>query len=136
METQNKTTLDIIQELIAIYTTRQDVVEKLTSKASKEATGFMSDAKHQSEHFISELMGELSAFGDGVQDSPDRDNEYQQLWKAKLSSLDSLNAEQASGLFSELENKLGSIYTDILSNKDLPDSLRQILLLQQAQIVV
>ena len=92
METQSKTPVEIVQELIAIHTTRKEVVDKLkeipvTGNVADKLPGIIK----QSDQFISELMNELSNFGDAVQGSVDRDNEYQEIWKKGLQNIDAMN---------------------------------------------
>ncbi len=135
METQNKTALDIVQELIAIHTTRKDAVDKLSVKSNAERKQVMASAKQQSDYFIEELLTELSTFGDLVQDSPDRDNEYQHLWKNELSNLESLTSEEAAGIFSKLESALKEIYSTVMETKELPETLMQILSSQKEQLL-
>lgn len=135
METQNKSALDIVQELIVILTTRKDAIDKLSVKQGSEVNqSVMLSAKQQSNHFISELMSELSTFGDAVQDSSDRDNEYQLIWKNALKNFDAVPPQEATGIFEKLENALKIIYDSVLETKELPDSLVQILLAQKEQI--
>ncbi len=135
METQNKTALDIVQELIAIHTTRKEVIDKLSAKqGSEENHSVMVAAKQQSDHFITELLAELSTFGDAVQDSTDRDNEYQLTWKNALKNFDSMPHQEATGIFEKLENTLKNICDTVIETKELPDSLMQVLLAQKEQL--
>jgi hypothetical protein len=135
METKNKTALDIVQELIAIHTTRKEVIDKLSVKqGSEENQSVIVAAKQQSDHFITELLTELSTFGDAVQDSIDRDNEYQLTWKNEFKNFNAVSLHEAMGIFEKLENALKIIYDSVLETKELPDSLVQILSAQRDQI--
>ncbi len=134
METQNKTALDIIQELIAIHTTRKDVVEKLSAKQEQKDQSVLMPAKEQSDRFTTELLTELSTFGDAVQDSSDRDNEYQQIWKNELNNIDSMQPQDAAVIFDKLENALKHIYDTVMETKELPDSLVEVLSSQKEEL--
>lgn len=135
METQNKTALDIVQELIAIHTTRKEVIDKLSLKqGSEENHSVLVAAKQQSDHVITELLAELSTFGDAVQDSIDRDNEYQLIWKNELQNFDAVPFQEAKGIFEKLENALKQIYNTVIETKELPDSLVQVLSAQREQL--
>ncbi len=136
MESQIKSPVEIVQELIAIHTTRKEAVDKLT--AGQVAGNFaekLSSSKQQSDEFISELMSELSNFGDGVSAGVDRDNEYQQSWKNVSVNVNETNAVDAEATFQDMENTLKKYYSDIIeSQSGLPVSLQEILTKQAAKI--
>jgi uncharacterized protein YicC (UPF0701 family) len=136
METQNKTPVEIVQELIAIHTTRKEVVDKLKQI---QVTGNVADKLQgiikQSDQFISELMNELSNFGDAVPGEVNRENEYQVMWKNALINVDTMNPQEGEQIFQALENSLKKIYHDILDKvSELPASLQEIVTKQEAKL--
>ncbi len=136
METQNKTPVEIVQELIAIHTTRKEVVDKLKQI---QVTGNVADKLQgiikQSDQFISELMNELSNFGDAVPGEVNRENEYQVMWKNALINVDTMNPQEGEQIFQALENSLKKMYHDILDKvSELPASLQEIVTKQEAKL--
>ncbi len=136
METQNKTPVEIVQELIAIHTTRKEVVDKLKKI---QVTGNVADKLpgiiKQSDQFISELMNELSNFGDAVPGEVNRENEYQVMWKNALINVDTMNPQEGEQIFQALENSLKKMYHDILDKvSELPASLQEIVTKQEAKL--
>lgn len=129
METTTKTPVEIIQELLAIYTTRKDAVEKLKVKNLADAEVVkLTHAAEQSDEFIADLMNELSNYGDAVMANVDRENEYQQIWKSSLEKIDTIPPPEGEQLFNTMENTLKKMYQHILdTNADLPDSVVKIL---------
>lgn len=133
MDTQTKTPVEIVQELIAIHTTRKEAVEKLKLSATegtraKTATG-------QSDQFIAALMNELSTFGDAVQSEAGRENDYQTTYKNMLAEIDTMSPQQQEQAFQELEEKLKAVYQTLLETKaDLPESLQTLLAEQKEQL--
>lgn len=129
MEMKIKAPVEIIQELIAIHTTRIEMVEKCTDKAFTPAakTSFKS-AKQQSKKYTAELMSELSNFGDAVMASVDHQNEYQVMYKNALGKIDTMTPQEAEHTFQSLELALKNIYESILETKaDLPIVLQEML---------
>lgn len=128
MESLAKTPVEIVQELIAVHTTRKEAVEKLTTKSpGEELTVRLSTSAQQSDQFIAELMDELSNYGDSVQAGVDRENEYQVLWKETLSNIDDINPDQSSRAFEKLEESLRQFYAGIReTGTELPASLQEI----------
>jgi predicted RNase H-like nuclease (RuvC/YqgF family) len=136
METQNKTPVEIVQELIAIHTTRKEVVDKLKQI---QVTGNVADKLQgiikQSDQFISELMNELSNFGDAVPGEVNRENEYQVMWKNAFINVDTMNPQEGEQIFQALENSLKKMYHDILDKvSELPASLQEIVTKQEAKL--
>ena len=133
---QNKTPIEITQELIAIHTTRNEVLDKIREK---EIEGDWSDkfsALHaQSDQFIMELMAELSNFGDSVQSHVDRTDEYHTASQNMLNQIDSLNPSDLSSEWDQLEKILRKIYRDILEiGSELPESLAAIVAAQAGRL--
>ena len=95
-----KPPVEIIQELIAIHTTRIEMVEKFNGKAliPDVKTSFKS-AKQQSEKYTEELMSELSNFGDAVMGSVNNENEYQVMYKNVLGKIDAMTPQEAEHTF-------------------------------------
>ena len=131
MEIQTKTPVEIVQELIALHTTRKEACERL---------GMPGDDKNaatalQSDQFIAELMNELSNYGDGVQSVADRDNEYQALYKKALGDMDTMQDQERTETFKAMENSLKNMYGSILeTNTDLPDPLHEIITTQLGKL--
>lgn len=136
MDIQNKTPIDILQELITIHTSRIDVAEKLTKKQVAESLiKKLSAAKQQSHQFTSELMNELSGFGDAVHDGSALESEYEMIWKNTVGNIDAINAGDDVPVFAELEDSLKKIYQNILQEKTgLPDSIRELLAIQSGKL--
>lgn len=128
MENLAKTPVEIVQELIAIHTTRKEAVDKLTTQTSgEELTAKLSASAQQSDQFIAELMDELSNYGDSVQAGVDRQNEYQVRWKETLSNIDGMNTEEYGQAFEKLEDSLRQFYAGIKEpGVELPASLQEI----------
>jgi ABC-type transporter MlaC component len=136
METQNKTPVEIVQELIAIHTTRKEVVDKLKEKqVTGNGTGELSAITQQSDQFITELMNELSNFGDAVQGDVDRENEYQVICKKALANIDTISPQEYQRTFEALEQSLKKIYENILNTaSELPASFQEILTKQAGKL--
>lgn len=136
MELKIKSPVEIIQELIAIHTTRIEMVEKCEEKALTPAvkTSFKS-AKQQSKKYTEELLSELSNFGDAVMASVDHQNEYQVMYKNVLGKIDAMAPQEAEHTFQSLEIALKNIYESILETKaDLPAALQEMLSKQAKSI--
>lgn len=119
-----KKPVDILQELIAIHTTRIEVGNRLESSAGAP---ILNALKNQSTHFITELMNELSNYGDAVTSTTERDNEYQEIWTKSLSRLNSLSTNDSKGILNKMEENLIKIYSEILEDiSALPESVLKI----------
>ncbi len=129
MENLAKTPVEIVQELIAVHTTRKEAVDKLTTKSpEEELAAKLSASEQQSDQFITELMNELSNYGDSVKDNVDRENEYQIRWKETSGNIDGMNQEEYRQVFEKLEDSLHQFYADILeTGTELPASLQEII---------
>ncbi|MEJ7769481.1 MAG: hypothetical protein WKF89_16805 [Chitinophagaceae bacterium] len=129
MEMQTKTPVAVLQEIIALLSTRKEICEKLKqNKAAGELAGKLDAVVIQSDEFIAELLNELSEFGDAVQGDVERENEYQHKWKSMMSDIDTMSSDVLSNSFQSLEALLSSFYhTTIETNTDLPESLLVVL---------
>ena len=132
MTTSTKTPVQIIQELIALHTTRKEVVQKMTAKEHGEDLGDLKEkllsAAKQSDEFIVSLMNELSNYGDGVSPMVERGNEYQQTWKNALAKIDTASPDELKEIFELLEDHLRKFYETIFSTQaDLPQSIEEML---------
>lgn len=136
MENLAKTPVEIVQELIAVYTTRKEAVDKLTTKSpGEELTAKLSTSAQQSDQFIAELMNELSNYGDSVKDNVDRENEYQIRWKETSGNIDGMNPEEYRQVFEKLEDSLHKFYAGIQeTGTELPASLQEILTRQAEEL--
>ena len=103
-----KKPVNILQELIAIHTTSILVGNRLESNAGAPTLNVL---KNQSTHFITELMNELSNYGDAVTSTTERDNEYQEIWTKSLSRLNSLSTNDGKGILNKMEENLIKIYS-------------------------
>lgn len=131
MDTQTKSPVEIVQELIAIHTTRKEAVEKLQLPEGAQSQ----KAARQSDEFIAALMSELSNFGDAVQSEAGRENDYQTTYKKILPEIDNMTPQQHQQAFGELEAKLKEVYDRLMETKDeLPESLQTILTQQKEQL--
>lgn len=136
MENLAKTPVEIVQELIAIHTTRKEAVDKLTTKTpGEELSAKLSASAQQSDRFIAELMNELSNYGDSVKDGVDRENEYQVRWKETLNNIDGMKPEEYSQAFEKLEDSLRQYYAGIQeTGTELPASLQEMLTSQAEEL--
>ncbi len=136
MESEIKTPVEIVQEFIAIHTTRKEAVYKFKNKQVAEDMGNkLSAAMQQSDQFIAQLMNELSNYGDAVPATADRENEYQLLWKKTLVNMDEMNPQVYAKTFQTLEDSLKKLYQNIAEAKtELPASLVEILNSQSGKL--
>jgi hypothetical protein len=136
MESQTSTPVGIVQELIAIHTTRIEAAGKLKEKELPEdVSAKLTAASQQSDQFITELMNELSNFGDAVQSDVDRDNEYAKIWKNALGNIDSADSQENAQTFQALEDKLKKVYQDFLeSTAEMSPSLQEIISKQEEKL--
>jgi hypothetical protein len=136
MAEEIKTPVQIIQELIALHTTRKESAEKLDSNNPSGSNHVkFTNAARQSEQFMSELLEELSAFGDAVQGDVDRENEYHNLWTNTLAKNDSLNEQQSVQTFENMERTLVKMYEQYLSiETELATTLREMLAKQAKEL--
>lgn len=134
MVEEGKTPIVILQELMAMLTTRKEACEKMLSKnPNEEITAKLNECLGKSDEFISQLMDELTQFGDSVMGEVNRDNEYQNLWRNALKNIDTASAMELYKTFSEMEDNLGQTYSELTAEgNELPVSLQE-LLQKQAQ---
>jgi len=117
--------VDILQELIAILTTRIDAVSKLIMPPEEEKAQVI---VKQSERFINELVEELSNYGDAVQATAERDNQYQNSWKQVLRTVAGMPPDESEKIFYSLEQSLKSIYNELLDEENqLPPSIYKLI---------
>ena len=134
MNTTTQTPVQILQELIAIHTTRIELTEKLAGPDTQSGiTGRLAHIRQQSELFTKELMSELSQFGDSIPGSVDNDNPYQQKYREVLGSLD--GSANRAGTLEELETILVSTYKDYLSKTTMEAETIQLLIQKQAAAI-
>lgn len=133
---KTKTSLEVIQELLSIHTSRIEMVEKCSGKDLSEDTKMkLSSAKQQSEKYTKALMIELSKFGDAVSSTVDNQNEYQEMYKGVLGKFDGMTPQEIEHAFQSLETALKNIYQNILQTQtDLPTSAQEILVKQNSGI--
>jgi hypothetical protein len=133
---EGKTPVVILQELMAMLTTRKEACEKILSKNPNEETAVkLNECLVKSDEFISELMGELTQFGDSVMGEVNRDNEYQNLWRNALKNIDTASDMELYKTFLEMEKNLTQRYNELTADEnELPVSLQELLQKQVQEI--
>ena len=117
METTSQTPVQAIQELVAIHSTRIELAEKLLEKDLPGNLAVkLEKIKKQSQDFTTELMGELSNFGDAVMGSVDNNNPYQTRYKETLANMDQIEKDETDKLVNSFEETLKSIYQGYADN--------------------
>lgn len=129
---QGKTAINILQELIAILTTRKETCEKILEKKPDAAIAEkLTSISEQSMQFIRALMEELTQFGDAVMAEVSRDNQYHMLWKQTMENIEHKNPAELSQNFMQMEEALKNIYNEFVdSSADMPTSLHELLIKQ------
>lgn len=123
--------MDIVQELLAILTTRAEALERLSFSEGFNVKEILSN----NQMMIDDLMNELSNFGDAVKSTAVRDNAYQQLWTANLDNIETIEEDDADILFSKLEQLLQKYYTEILiGQNEIAEPFLSILKKQQSDL--
>lgn len=131
------TAVQVLQELIAIHTIRVEAGERLQGIAPSPAfTSKLVAATQQSKGYISDLMEELSKFGDGVPADVDRDNPYHTLWVDELTHLDTMDSQDAEKLFTRMESSLPPLYSNYnASQSELPAAISSMLSHQSGELL-
>lgn len=136
MESIQKTPVEVVQELLAVHTTRKEVMEKTMGNGA--AAGLASRAQAaaaQSDAAIAALMAELSQFGDAVSASVNRENPYQETYKQSLDTLNAPDAAATGVAFQNLEEALHATYKDVIdAQTDLPQSLQELIQKQYREL--
>jgi hypothetical protein len=135
--TKTKTPVEIVQEFLAIHTTRKEAMGKLTALrlTSETAAEVMAAAQHNDEA-IAAWMGELSNYGDGVMANVDRENDYQRIYKNALGMIEAMTPQERAETFTSLEDSLKKTYKDtITANTELPASINEILNSQLSRLI-
>ncbi len=113
-----KSPVNIIQELLAIHTTRRDAYSKIKQETNDEQLkNKLNAAIVQSEQFIEELMSELSQFGDAVSGDVDRDNIFINTWKNSIDTVETMDKEELTNIVQNMEDSLQRYYKEFI---DLP----------------
>lgn len=105
-----------LEDLIGILNNRKELLEKLIKKFPRSHDGHKTFFQYhkQTKKFLSVLLVELSAYGDGTA-GPDPHNEYNDYWKAALKKWDSINHHRLIPFWRELENILKDTYKKMLA---------------------
>lgn len=129
---QGKTSINILQELIAMLTTRKEIAGKILEKRPDAAiTEMLSSSSHQSEEYIKALMEELTEFGDTVMGEVSRDNQYHKLWNQTMENIENKNLAELSQNFMQMEEALKNTYNEFVDfSTDTPTSLHELLIKQ------
>jgi len=118
METTAKAPVNIVQELIAMHTTRKEAYEKLQhADVVADLKAKLTAGISQSDEFISELMNELSEFGDGVSGEVDRTTEFFTIWKNSMANLENMGKQELSQIYNQLETTLKKNYQQYLDTQ-------------------
>ena len=136
MEIQEKTQVQILQDLIAVLNNRKELIEKLSKKfpALQDGNKSLSQYKTQTKKFIAALLAELSAYGDATGEA-DPDNDYNNYWKTALKKWDTISQHRAVTILSALEQLLANMYKTILdAPSELPASFKTLLVDQLAEL--
>jgi hypothetical protein len=136
MQNQTVTPVQVVQELIAMLTTRKEAIDRIMSKpdAGSLVAGLRKEAQ-QTDHFISGLQTELSAFGDAVMADVDRDNTYHSLWREGLGLEGTASATELHGHFKKMDEALVKEYQQYTSSSiQLPPGLSELLHQQLAAL--
>jgi hypothetical protein len=133
METQQRTPVEIVQELIGVHATRKEASEKIMqNKAGNSIYEQAGNAAKQSDGFIAELMSELSQFGDAVGAEASRDNPYQETYKQAIPQIEEGDASYLQQTFQQLEQSLHATYRQIAETQTgLPESVKEMVRKQQ-----
>lgn len=124
--------VDIVQELIAILTTRAEAATRLKPFALNTLNASVAD---ESTNWVRQLTEELSDFGDAVQPIANRENKYQQAWIVALANLDEQSRTGNEEEWQKMEALLKEHYKHILSKEDvLPASLVKMIRQQDKDI--
>lgn len=127
--------MSIIQELLAILTTRKEASAEIISRSVDSSnSNNMENVKDQSSRFIKDLMAELTQFGDGVSGDADRNNDYQNQWREALKS-EEKEGNVLVNTFNSMEQTLLQFYRQILSEgNELQDSLKTLISNQEKEL--
>jgi hypothetical protein len=136
METLGKSAVNIIQELIAIHTTRKEAYSRMKDKTNdQQFNDKLSKALEQSGKASAALLNELSEFGDGVSGAVDLDIEFNNIWKNALNNFDSITTPELVSLYNNMEASLQRAYRHYIENGvELTDPLKD-LLRRQSQMI-
>ncbi len=132
MEQAEKTTVSIIQELIAIHSTRVEASSRLETDENESS---LRNAGVESEKFLEELLSELSQYGDAVSATAERNNAYQDIWTKNLTGIEGLDPAQKLEIFANMENSLATIYAEILLKPELLHASLLEMIRRQKQVV-
>ncbi|HVG41236.1 MAG TPA: hypothetical protein VM888_06465 [Chitinophagaceae bacterium] len=135
---EGKTPITILQELMAMLTTRKEACEKILGKSPDEETkAKLTTCTAQSDVFLNALMSELTQFGDAVMGEVERDNAYQNHWRDALKKADAASAMELYETFAVMEGSLAKTYNELVADgSELPDSLQELLKKQAQEIPV
>ena len=111
METAGKSPVNIVQELIAIHTTRMEAYKRIKEKVDDAGfTNSLNKCIEQSDRYSKELLDELSEFGDAVAAEVDQDVAFNNVWKNALKDFDGMDPAGLRSLFDAMEESLKKTY--------------------------
>jgi hypothetical protein len=133
---ESKSAEQLLEDLTGILNNRKELLEKIVKKFPRSHDGhktFVQYAK-QTKKFLSALLAELSAYGDGSA-GPDPINAYNDYWRAALKKWDTINNHRLIPFWRGLENILRNIYKKLLTlTAVLPPSFQTILVAQLQEL--
>lgn len=127
---EKKTPVIILQELIAVLTTRKEPCENIIQKNPRQegAVNNLKSCNEQSTQYINELMSELSEYGDAVMGEVDRNNKYHDLWYQALTNFNSTSELELLKIFEAMEGSLAELYRGFADvSAELPLTLQETL---------
>lgn len=132
---ETKTPVDVVEEALALQTIRKEAAERLAQRTNGEGAAEFSTEQQNTDKAISQLMAELSQFGDAVKGAGREQNEVQTIWNDAVTKLDTLNAEQSRQTMHQLKAAMQQQYQQLLSeDHSLPESLQQLLQKQMGEL--
>lgn len=134
METQTKTTIAFLQELLAAHAARIEGYEQLAAQHESEKDRF-TKAIENSRQQTAQLMEELSAYGDASHSEVNRDTPVHKLWTAITTAPENATQDTLMSTVAEAEKALAELYAQAINEaSDLPDTLRDLLEKQLADL--
>jgi hypothetical protein len=125
---EDKPAEQLLEDLMGILNNRKELLDKIIKKFPRSHDGHKTFVQYhkQTKKFLSALLVELSAYGDGSA-GPDPYNAYNDYWKAALKKWDTVNQHRLIPFWRGLENILRNIYKKMLTLACLPPTFQAVL---------
>lgn len=114
MEMEAKTSVNIIQDLLALHTEGKEAYSKLKEDANDELSLKLEKGIHQSNDFTEQLLKELSKSGDGVSGEADRADKFYRIWKSYLENVTTSSNQQSNNIYWALEQSVNETYKELV----------------------